>query len=289
MGRTGEHIIEAANRFFTARNAYFGKLARSEAEGFEYSVRAGRIVYEQFHGYNDFAGKVVLDFGCGRGGKTIYYATRGPRRTLGVDVAGDWTLAREYARSRGLNVEFSVLPRGGRVDLPDGACDAIINSSVLEHIADLPQALGELRRLLKPGGRLLNRWHPFRSRYGSHLHAAIGIPFAHLIFNERDLVRAYCRTLGRRYETLPPTMRPAYQTSATLDGLELHLNRKTVAEMRCALQTAGFHVVQRRFYRGTRPVRLSRYVPERWVDHLIDFEVQVCAIAGDEAADVRAP
>ncbi len=276
MGRTVQRIIETANRLTTIHNAYFGKLARSEAEAFEYSVRAGRVVHEQFHGYNGFAHRVVLDFGCGRGGKTVYYATRGPRRTIGVDVEGDWTLARGYARRHGLNVEFSLLTHDGRIRLPDGSCDVVINSSVLEHVVDLPRVLGELRRVLKPNGLLLNRWHPFRSRYGSHLHAAIGIPFAHLAFNEADLVRAYCRTLARRYETLPPTMRPACQTRTKLDELEFYLNRKTVGEMQAELRAAGFAVMQRRFYRGTRRVRWPAHLPERWVDYCIDYEVHIC-------------
>jgi SAM-dependent methyltransferase len=278
MGRTTQRVIELANRFFPAPNVYFGTLARSARDAFAYSVRAGQVVYEQFHGYNDLAGRTVLDYGCGRGGKTVYYAARGPRRTIGVDLEGDWTEASEHARRHGLHVEFLPLARGGRIDLPDGACDVVINSSVLEHVADLPATLAELRRVLRPGGRLLSRWHPFRSRYGAHIHSAIGIPFAHLLFNETDLVRAYCRQLRERYDSLPPTMRPAYDRSTTLDELEYHLNRKTVGEMRAALDRAGFALLERRFYRGTRPVRLPRRLPERWVDYLVDYEVQIRAV-----------
>ena len=35
---------------------------------------------------------------------------------------------------------------------PDGAFDVVVNSDVLEHVADLDKALSEVRRVLKPGG-----------------------------------------------------------------------------------------------------------------------------------------
>ena len=269
-------IIAWLNRFFTAPNQYFGKLARSAEEAFEYSVRAGEIVYEQFRGYNDLTGKVVLDFGCGSGGKTVHYATRGPRRTLGVDVAGDWSLAGRYARQRGLRVAFAPLGADGRIDLPDDACDVIINSSVLEHIENPAATFGELRRVLRPGGWLLSRWHPFRTRHGAHVHSAIGIPFAHLLFNEAGLVRAYARLLTQRYAKMPPTLRSDFQSATSLNELEFHLNRATVQQMRRAVEGAGFRLVERRHFWGTRKMRYTRFVPERWLDYVIDFEVQIC-------------
>lgn len=58
---------------------------------------------------------------------------------------------------------FDDMPRGGVRDgirnenlesltFPDGAFDVVVNSDVLEHVADLDLTLSEIRRVLKPGG-----------------------------------------------------------------------------------------------------------------------------------------
>lgn len=41
------------------------------------------------------------------------------------------------------------------IPLPDGSLDAIVCTEVIEHVVDPMTVLNELRRLLKPGGRLL--------------------------------------------------------------------------------------------------------------------------------------
>ncbi len=271
-----QRLIELLNRFFGPRNQYFESMMRSAEETFEYSMRAGAVVYDQFHGYNDLAGKVVLDFGCGGGGKTVYYAAQGPRRTIGVDCKLDAGRAREFARTRGLAVEFLPLEPDGGIPLPDDTCDVVINSSVLEHVDDPGQTFRELRRVLRPDGLLLNRWHPFRSRYGAHLWAAIGIPFAHLLFREVDLVQVYYRNVVKRFGEIPRELGPINSESTTFADLAYLLNRRSVREMRRAVEAAGFEIRSRRHFWKRQEVRYPRYLPEAWIDYTIDYEVQIC-------------
>jgi len=271
-----QRAVELLNRLFGPRNRYFETTMRSEQEAFEYSVRAGQIVYEQFAGWNDLAGKVVLDFGCGGGGKTVYYATQGARWTIGVDRELNTRRAAKYARERGLAVQFMPLGRYGRVPLADNTCDVVINSSVLEHVEDLNGVFRELHRVLKPRGSLLNRWHPYRSRYGAHLWAAIGIPFAHLLFRESDLVQVYYRTMVKRFGRVPPGVGSVTARSQSFADLTYALNRRSVREMRRALEQAGFEIQVRRHFWNTRQVHYTRYLPQSWIDYAIDYEVQVC-------------
>ena len=272
-----QRTIELFNRLFGPRNRYFETMMRSEQEAFEYSVRAGQIVYEQFAGWNDFAGKVVLDLGCGGGGKTVFYAAQGARWTIGVDRDLNTQRATEYARERGLAVQFMPLGRFGRIPLPDNACDFVVNSSVLEHVEDLHGVFRELRRVLKPRGLLLNRWHPYRSRYGAHLWAAIGIPFAHLLFREADLIQVYYRAMVKRFGKVPPGAGNVNARSKSFADLTYALNRRSVREMCRAVEQAGFEIRARRHFWNTRQVRYTRYLPRSWIDYAIDYEVQVCA------------
>jgi ubiquinone/menaquinone biosynthesis C-methylase UbiE len=268
--------IELLNRFCGPRNPYFETMMRSDEEAFEYAVRAGNVVYQQFAGWNDFLGRVVLDFGCGIGGKTVFYATQGPRWTIGVDRTLNTHRAVDYARAHGLAVQFMPLGRYGRIPLPDNTCDVVITSSVLEHVEDLPGVLRELRRVLKPRGLLLNRWHPYRSRYGAHLWAAIGIPFAHLLFREADLVQVYYRTLVKRLGKVPSQMGNVDAHSRSFTDLAYTLNRRSVRELSRAVEAAGFEIRQRRHFWNTRQVGYTRLLPRAWIDYVIDYEVQVC-------------
>jgi|GEM_PF-1139018 len=269
-------LVKSLNRLFGPRNQCFEAMMRSSDEAFEYSVRAGQVVHDQFKGANNFTDKVVLDYGCGAGGKTVFYAGQGPKRTIGVDRRLNTGQAAEYARRNGLQVEFHELRPDGAIPLRPDVCDVIINSSVLEHVEDLDAVFREMRRVLKPGGLLLNRWHPFRSRHGAHLGAAIGVPFAHLLFSEKTLVRAYYDGVMRRFGRIPPVLGAVNARSRNFDDLAYHLNRATVASMRQAVESAGFELRQRRHFRGTKEVFVTKLLPEALIDFVIDYELQIC-------------
>lgn len=93
-------------------------------------------------------GARVLEFGCGIG------ALLPSLVAAGLDV---WALdielscARDLARRTGIGVTF--VDSLGAV--PDASVSAIVAADVLEHVDDLPDLLGEMRRVLEPGGALI--------------------------------------------------------------------------------------------------------------------------------------
>jgi arsenite methyltransferase len=98
-------------------------------------------------------GERVLDIGSGPGFLAAEMAAEvGPEGQVhGVDPS-DSMLA--MARRRAAPVEYA---SGDALTLPyeDGTFDAAVSTQVYEYIADMPGALAEARRVLKPGGRLL--------------------------------------------------------------------------------------------------------------------------------------
>ncbi|MEU1708031.1 class I SAM-dependent methyltransferase [Streptomyces sp. NPDC005706] len=93
------------------------------------------------------AGTRVLDVGTGTGTAALAAAERG---ALVRAVDADAGMVAE-ARRRGVAAEVAVLP-----DLPfqDGEFDAVVGNFVLNHVGRPRTALAELRRVLRPGGRL---------------------------------------------------------------------------------------------------------------------------------------
>lgn len=100
----------------------------------------------------------VLDIGSGPGYLACEIAQRmGPRGAVhGIDPSQSMlaTAARRDASPRAAPVHFS---RGDALTLPfpDGTFDAVTATQVYEYVADMPAALAEARRVLRPSGRLL--------------------------------------------------------------------------------------------------------------------------------------
>jgi len=92
----------------------------------------------------------VLEIGFGSGLNLPYYPER-VRRLHAVDPArAGRKLAAGRIAARGLDVDFLEL-EAGLYPLPDDCIDSALSTWTLCSIPDLAQALGELRRVLKPG------------------------------------------------------------------------------------------------------------------------------------------
>lgn len=97
-------------------------------------------------------GDRVLDLGCGEGDIAAALAGAGAR-VIAVDVA-----QAALDRARRKHPELSDLRRveiGGELPLEDASVDVVAASEVIEHVADTERWLGEIRRVLVPGGRVL--------------------------------------------------------------------------------------------------------------------------------------
>ena len=107
----------------------------------------------------DVAGRRILDAGCGSGSLFAALRDRGAIVT-GFDSSAGML---EQARRRlGDDTDLRVAELGRPLPFPDAAFDDVIAALVLHYLEDWGPALAELRRVLKPGGRLIASVdHPF--------------------------------------------------------------------------------------------------------------------------------
>lgn len=116
---------------------------------------AGRRAYAPWFpealGYASTGGLDVLDVGCGQGIDVVEYARAGARVT-GIDLTPrHLELARSHVAALGLPAE---IVSGDAEHLPfdDASFDRVSSNGVLHHTPDMPAALREIRRVLRPGG-----------------------------------------------------------------------------------------------------------------------------------------
>jgi SAM-dependent methyltransferase len=102
-------------------------------------------------------GETVVDVGCGAGIDSFIAAGMvGPTgRVVGVDMTPAMLdKAKANAAAAGTpNVDFRQ-GYGESLPVDDGWADVVISNGVLNLMPDKPAALGEMARVLKPGGRL---------------------------------------------------------------------------------------------------------------------------------------
>ena len=148
--------------------------------------------------------KRVVDFGCGLGHQSVALVRDEDCHVCGLDTNRK-TLDKAIQYARGFQ-----LPEG-RLEFREsvsrdmwGAFDVVISKDAMEHYPEPAATLEEMKRLLKPGGRLLVTFGPpWFAPYGSHMHFFCKVPWLNLLFTERTVmsVRARFRSDGAtRYE-----------------------------------------------------------------------------------------
>ncbi|MGI6702481.1 MAG: class I SAM-dependent methyltransferase [Clostridia bacterium] len=190
-------LCKALNRLFPLPRHPFNLHNQDKLTYAEWQYDMGRRTVEFFLEAADeremFGGKRVLDIGCGAGGKTLYYASRGAAIVYGIETVEYYKEeAEQLARQKCLEDRFRFVT-GDAADMPfvDGFFDTIIMNDAMEHV-DMPlQVLNECYRVLRPGGRVYINFPPYYHPYGAHLSDAIGIPWVHKAFGQETLIQCY--------------------------------------------------------------------------------------------------
>ena len=110
--------------------------------------------------YVELEGKRVLDIGCGVGAFVRRLRDFSPE-VYGVDIDA------ERVAEGTTVVPNLALAVGEHLPFADGTFDVVLLHEVLEHVTDDQATLGEARRVLGPGGRVVvfcpNRLYPFET------------------------------------------------------------------------------------------------------------------------------
>ncbi|MFC7381706.1 class I SAM-dependent methyltransferase [Sphaerisporangium rhizosphaerae] len=168
MGR--EELAVAFDAFERA-----GWRGRSEAYKQGVAVLTARLIEPVLDEARVGAGSRVLDVGCGPGGVSAAALARGAEVTA-ADAEPEMVAA-TARRLPGVRVEHAILPV---LPFGDGEFDAAVGNLVINHVGDPRAAVRELRRVVRPGGRVaLTSWYYPKMRATvvfDEAVAAVGVP-----------------------------------------------------------------------------------------------------------------
>lgn len=102
------------------------------------------------------SGDLVLDVGCGNGQNSLLAAAK-VKKVIGFDIdKTQLKIAESEAIRRGLpNVRFDYVSAAEKLPYDSKQFDKVIFLGVLEHLSKRENILQEIKRVMKPGGRLL--------------------------------------------------------------------------------------------------------------------------------------
>jgi len=100
----------------------------------------------------------VLEVGCGSGGYALHLAEKVGCPLVGLDINELGVRnANQLALARGLaaKARFERCDASKNLPFDDNTFDAVFSNDVMCHLPGRPEVLGEMFRILKPGGRML--------------------------------------------------------------------------------------------------------------------------------------
>jgi len=171
--------------------------------------------------------RVFLDIGCGPGEQVIGAALSGASLAIGVDKNDiSIRLGQSLAEQRGVasNVRLTTDPvTSFGLDWADVA----LSQNSFEHFDDPALILRQAYEALRPGGKFFvtfgpSWWHP----YGVHHMFMIRMPWAHLFFSEKTILR----------------VRQLYRPNQPTSWRDVSLNQMTIRRLLELAKGSGFEL-----------------------------------------------
>ncbi|MFJ8443056.1 methyltransferase domain-containing protein [Kitasatospora griseola] len=244
LGRELGALADVTGRLFETvvpdRIAYQERLAATD------QVRAYKQVL--LDALDARPGHLVLDWGCGPGTDldALARAVTARGRVLGIDH--DPEMVRRAAALPHAHVLHADVHR---LPLAADSADRVRTDRLLQHLADVPRALGEAHRVLRPGGRLVAAEPDWDTLAVDH--------------PDLDIARAWTRHLADRMVRNPVIGRqlPRLAAQSGLDVRAVVPVTSVYREVRAADEVLGLH-------RNTERAVAAGYLTRRQADDFLD-------------------
>ena len=112
-----------------------------------------RYILDKCQSLMPMSGNKILDHGCGNG-EMVEAGLNAGLSMYGVDLF-DTSNSRQVVIEKGLYGDVVRRIKDNRIPFPDDYFDLVVSNQVFEYVFDLQEVLEEIKRVLKPDGKLL--------------------------------------------------------------------------------------------------------------------------------------
>lgn len=157
---------------------------------------------EPFARFSEGRGQEVLEIGVGMGADHLRWAQQDPKRLIGVDLtprAIAFTASR--FREHGLQSEL-LIANAELLPFPDNSFDIVYSWGVLHHTPRTEKAIGEVHRVLRPGGQARIMIYHRPSVVGILLWARYALLGGHPRRNLTEIYAQYMESPGTKGYTI---------------------------------------------------------------------------------------
>ncbi len=203
-------------------------------------------------------GERILEVGCGSGlFLNLLAQAVGPNGTIcGLDISADQLAAAEANCRQDGQIALQL---GDILELPycDAEFDAVVSIQTLEFVEDLDRAVGELVRVLKPGGRFIN----FATNWGT--------VFWNSKAKERTAIMIGAGSQQTCYPSLPAVLPGQLRSTGVLD----EIRQEPFTILNQAYSEAEFSYWNARLIAAfvTKQGLVSADVADQWFEDLQDI------------------
>jgi ubiquinone/menaquinone biosynthesis C-methylase UbiE len=131
-----------------------GRFEKRFVNGVRHSGRVAERAERRLGTLDPRAGQRLLDVGCGNGAVCVGLADAFGLDVIGVDIDPEQIDSARLAAGAQAGVGFLVCDATS-LPFPSGHFDFVYSNKTTHHIRNWPEAVAEMARVLKPGGRLI--------------------------------------------------------------------------------------------------------------------------------------